>query len=605
MAEKRLLEILLTSIKEMGLEHLQLGAPQQIEKEVQRAERLFKDYSSKSHHSKDDAYSAALKLVRGEVLDSWSKDIVAAAIAIPLKERKDLSVIETPHLEALLNSYREQADRGELWRLTWYSLFNSYLSVDPSRLSSSPGREGFSKLRTFLRKTWPTIDSNSGDLAVPDWVQVLRVEPELLSDNPAQKYATAVLAGDFEKVNEVQQRLGIPASGWFREELVIGAVKQVILQSEREFKHHLPAVIALIKTAPTFRDRAICAVLKRYYECQNRSVDPQLRDYLIQPSVWRNPKLKAAGIATAWNQVSDFEWRMVMGWVNERNLRDFFDILASRNGANQERLKFWSKYMNQIAWTRLIFGHETIRQKTYNPGIRALLESEEGTYARLRGSSDKTLDAFMMQLGDYLVVEFSKTGHGGYVYRLSDLPFNQYTAAYQGTTEDLKSGFYQGGKAVVKIFHTPGWEGRIADELRRLGIQPDSRSDSAHQRRDRLSDDQKQTITRIQGFDQQRQSVASQTVVMTEKLGSATARNTVESQHDSLIKQVSSSSLTVDDVKAVIRPYWGASIIAETTGAARRIKVTDRGGNVKLEAELKSLGFRWSQFYNCWVWTEE
>jgi hypothetical protein len=187
MAEKRLLEILLTSIKEMGLEHLQLGAPQQIEKEVQRAERLFKDYSSKSHHSKDDAYSAALKLVRGEVLDSWSKDIVAAAIAIPLKERKDLSVIETPHLEALLNSYREQADRGELWRLTWYSLFNSYLSVDPSRLSSSPGREGFSKLRTFLRKTWPTIDSNSGDLAVPDWVQVLRVEPELLSDNPAQK----------------------------------------------------------------------------------------------------------------------------------------------------------------------------------------------------------------------------------------------------------------------------------------------------------------------------------------------------------------------------------------------------------------------------------
>jgi len=41
-----------------------------------------------------------------------------------------------------------------------------------------------------------------------------------------------------------------------------------------------------------------------------------------------------------------------LGWVNERNLRDFFGILASRNNADEGRLAFWSNYLEQITWTR-------------------------------------------------------------------------------------------------------------------------------------------------------------------------------------------------------------------------------------------------------------
>lgn len=614
MINQLLLSRLMTSIEGMGLNRLQLGYPEMVIKEVRKAETLFKDFS-KAKPSTQDAYKAALSLLRGEKLDEWGADLVAAAISIPIKEQRGQTVLESSYCDDLFRTYEIDAYKGDLWRLTWYSLLNSYLTFDLARTTTEAGMGGFQKLRSLLNRTWPSIDKQSGELAVPDWVRVLREESQLLSDNPVEKYARDYLAGNTNHIKALAENLGIPASSWFWQELVLGAVRHATLADDDQFRSQILMLIELIKSAPVYRDKAIAEILNRYYKCPSKTVHPELRDFVIHASVWKNPKLKAAGIATAWNQVPVAVWRMVMGWVNERNLRDFFDILASRRHADHGRLKFWSRYMNQITWTRLVFGSETIWQKNHNAGIKALLESEEGTYATLQGAQDKELDAFLMQIGDYIFVEFSKTGNGAYAYRASDLAFNLHANTYAGSTSDLKCGYYSNGRGVAKIIHTPGWEDRTAVELRRLGIHPDRYSSHQEPARSRLSGEQAAALGKIRDLTQVSGLVTSQPPARgTQKNEpTATSQRTTDN-YGYTIPEIATSlrrppltsqtaaTLTLDQVQRIVSKYQGAEVSEKGSGLTRRIWVTNPKGLAALENELKKMNFKWAASRQGWYW---
>ena len=614
MINQLLLSRLMTSIEGMGLNRLQLGYPEMVIKEVRKAETLFKDFS-KGKPSTQDAYKAALSLLRGEKLDEWGADLVAAAISIPIKEQRGQTVLESSYCDDLFRTYENDAYKGDLWRLTWYSLLNSYLTFDLARTTTEAGMGGFQKLRSLLNRTWPSIDKQSGELAVPDWVRVLREEGQLLSDSPVEKYARDYLEGNTDHIKALAENLGIPASSWFWQELVLGAVRHATLADDDQFRSQILMLIELIKSAPVYRDKAIAEILNRYYKCPSKTVHPELRDFVIHASVWKNPKLKAAGIATAWNQVPVSVWRMVMGWVNERNLRDFFDILASRRNADHGRLKFWSRYMNQITWTRLVFGSETIWQKNHNAGIKALLESEEGTYATLQGAQDKELDAFLMQIGDYIFVEFSKTGNGAYAYHASDLAFNLHANTYAGSTSDLKCGYYSNGRGVAKIIHTPGWEDRTAVELRRLGIHPDRYSSHQEPARSRLSSEQAAALGKISDLTQVSGLVTSQPParVAQKNEPTATSQRTTDN-YGYTIPEIATSlrrppltsqtvaTLTLYQVHRIVSKYQGAEVSEKGSGLTRRIWVTNPKGLAALENELKKMNFKWAASRQGWYW---
>ena len=617
MIDQTLLNRLNASVEGMGLNRVQLGFPEMVIKEVQKAEALFKDFS-KAKPSTQDAYKAALTLLRGERLDDWATDLVAAAISIPIKEQRGRTVLESEYCDDLLRKYENDAYAGDLWRLTWYSLLNSYLTYDLARTTTEAGMAGFSKLRRLLNRTWPSIDKQSGELAVPDWVRILREENQLLSDNPVEKYARDYLAGNTDHIKALAENLGIPASSWFWQELVLGAVRHATQGNDEEFRSQILMLIELVKTAPVYRDKAIAEILNRYYKCSSRTVHPELRDFVIHASIWKNPKLKAAGIATAWNQVPDAVWRMVMGWVNERNLRDFFDILAARRHADHGRLKFWSRYMNQISWTRLVFGSETIWQKNHNAGIKALLESEEGTYATLQGAPDKELDAFLMQIGEYIFVEFSKTGNGAYAYRASDLAFNLHADSYAGSTSDLKCGYYRNGRGVAKIIHTPGWEERTAIELGKLGIRPDRASSRQEPARSRLSGKQAAALEKIGDLTQGSGLIASEptpsstykkatgaTVIRTADISEYTIPEAAASFSWSTHISKASATLSVDQVHKVVSKYQGAQVTEKGSGLTRRIWVFNPKGWTALDTELKKMGFQWATSRQGWYWAED
>lgn len=544
------------------------GFPESVQRQTDEAERLFRGYS-KISASKEDAYAAARALVRGQALDAWQRDQVASALAEPIREASGAVALGSKKFPALLASYETEVKQGELWHPTWYGLLRSYFAFDANTSTSEAAKAGWVQLRRFLERSWPAIDRETGNSLVPDWVAVLREEPLVLSDRPADKYAKSYLAGDTASVERIAADLGIPPSSWFWDALVLGAVRQATKSTDSEFRRLLPQLLRLIQDKPVFRDDAVELILVRYHACQGAPQDERLRDFVIQPSVWKNPKLKSAGIATAWNRVPDPVWHMVLGWVNKRNLKDFFDILAARNQADEGRLAFWSQYMEQIVWTRLVFSADTMALKSRNVEVRNLIAREEGSYAELTAKRD--VDAFMMQIGSHVIIEFSKKPNACYVYKAQALPFEPYARHYGGGTDDLAAGYH--ADCAARIVHREGWEVRASEELRSIGIRPDSPT-SQHRASAGSS-------SRNQSFSTSRDAYSAGSTGSDGRGGP-----------------------DLSEVRRLVSRVAGACINDKRGASGGRLWVNDDTQNAQLATGLKALGFRWANSRQAWYFPE-
>lgn len=560
-----------SALGSMGLGSGMVGLPELVEKSTKEAERIFQGYVS-AKPSKEDAYAAAREFVRGRQLDNWQRDLVAAALADPISEQGGITPLGYKRFPQLLSEYEAEAKRGDLWRLTWHGLLFSYFNYEPNQSKDPSAQQGWLALRAFLERTWPLVDREAKETIVPDWVGVLRREATVLSAQPAQKYAQDYLTENTQAVDRLAADLGIPPSSWFWHELVLEAVRRTVAKSDSEFRGLLPRLIQLIEGKPAFRDDAIELILIRFHACKDSTPDDRLRDYVVSPSVWKNPKLRDAGIATAWNRVPDPVWMMVLGWVNKRNLKDFFDILAARNQADEGRLAFWSNYLEQITWTRLVFSAETMLLKNRNPAIRDLIAREQGAYAELTAKRD--VDAFMMKIGNFIIIEFSRKPNACYVYSESTIPFERHKRTYQGTTDDLAYGFH--GGCAARIIHREGWEERAGDELRALGILPD----------------------KVGGRPTGRVRVSAPT-----QSTASTARTTQKPSVESTTSMVSMPQL-----RQLVAGYPGARIDDRRGNSdglwnGGRLWVEDPNQNARLAQELKTMGFRWANSRSAWYYS--
>lgn len=553
----------------------ELGQPALVEKASDQAKRAFQEYAS-ARPSARDAYASALAFLRGHELDESQKDTVASALNLAVSERQGARPIGSDRLTALFRYYEDEAVAGTLWRLTWFGLLVSYFSYDPL---SARGIEhdGWLLLRKLLATTWPHIDSASGNATVPDWLAALRRHPALISERAADEFADHYLAGDRTTLDLIVESVGIPESSWFWHSLVLSAVKTSAGYGDERFVAQIPRLIALIKSRPVFRDEALEILLARYHRIPGHPVHHELRDYVVGKDVWRNPKLKAAGIATAWNRVPDAVWRMVLQWVNEGNLRDFFDVLAARNSADEGRLAFWSRYMRQISWTRLIFSNETVSLARSNREIRELIAREAGAYATLYGN--KNIDAFIMQIGEYIIVEFSTTGNAAYVYDSATLRFDRYSPTYHGGSEDLRYGFRTGARC--RIIHNAGWQSSAAHELARLGIRPDEDTKQSRLPRPTLVETRQIKTPPQSGL-----------------AGPGWVSPTVPS------RVATPPPFSMAALEAHVEQYIGAYVDDRRQAAGGRLWVEDPRQDIALGRQLKAWGFKWANSRSAWYYVE-
>ncbi|TAM24374.1 MAG: hypothetical protein EPN46_12955 [Candidimonas sp.] len=553
----------------MGLQTGEFGKPELVEMSAHEAEKIFQGYA-KAKPSKEDAYAAARTFLRGQELDAWQRDLVASAVAEPIQEMSGATILGSRRLLELLGSYEAEAKRGDLWRLTWHGLLYSYFNYAPNLVRDESAQAGWEALRAFLERTWPLIDRLAGRELVPDWIGILRKEHEVLTAAPVEKYSRAYLQGETEATDRLAKDLGIPPSSWFWHALVLDTVERATGDTDAEFRRLLSQLLNLIQGKSGFRDEALEAILIRYHACKGAPPDAQLRDYVCQSTVWKNPKLKAAGIATAWNRVPDTVWEMVLGWVNKQNLEDFFGILAARNNADEGRLAFWSKYLKQVTWTRLVFGRDTMILKRENPSIRDLIAREEDAYAQL--TSKPEVDAFMMQIGPYLFIEFSKKPNACYVYQADQLPFEPYLRHYDGGTSDLAAGYNT--NCALRIVHREGWASRAGADLRRLGIHPD------------------------------RPDVQRAMSTGTATLSTMRSRD-ADTGVTAFRKEASASDSDVPSLRALLSRFPGAFMddLRKADGGGR-LWIKDPDQRVALASRLKESGFKWANSRQAWYYVE-
>lgn len=509
-------------------------------------EKIYKKFSGQNQLKPNEraVYRAARRLLVGEKLSLWEYDLVAFGVNLRISEVGNSSPLSSPRFEGLLLQYSRSIKKDDFWPLSWFALLNGYFAFDPQDELANSSENGWKQLRKFLQDSWPAINKTFSDSYVPDWVKVLRREPAALSNNPANKYALSYLQGDEEPINRLAKDLGISESSWFWHSVVNSVVQKACEQPDEDFLALIPKLIGLLRKKPAFKDESIEAILIRYHRIAGTPPHQEFKDYVTHSDIWKNPKLKLTGQGGAsWNRVPEPVWRMVLQWVNKRNLRDFFEILAARNQADAGRLEFWTRYIEQIHWTRLVFGAETMSLRRRVPEVRKLIEDEQGMSAVLTSSQKKLVDAFMMQLGNYIVVEFSKKPNACYVYKADELPFEPYASEYDGGSLDLAVG--PNGDFAARIVHTPGWQVVGEADLKRLGIHPD------------------RTTTR----------------------------------------SIAGSSRKTDilaDTKSILSRYPGATFRDERNTVRGCLWVEDEKQRKELGRELMGLGFDWSLAYNAW-----
>lgn len=446
---------------------LRLGDTQSVIAAVDNVKKVFEGCTT-AEAPKERAYHAALKFLREQKLEEDEYDFIAAAINTPIKEADGKRIINSPRFGLLINFYTQQIKHNELWRLTWYWLLLSYFQLELGSHVDEQTQKNATLLQTFLNDSHTHFTQQQG--YIPQWAKALQEHSNILTENPCDRYAAAVLHGIHTEVDQIKEQLGIPLQSWFWHQLTLSIVRYVtgIQQDDSAFQSKITNLIQHLEKHPGFRDEAIKLILERYYKCADKSPHPALRDYVIRPDVWKNPKLRNSGIASKWRNVNESIWRMILSWVTREHLRMFFEIISGRNGARKDRFEFWSQYLEQISFTKLVFGQETKLQQLRNPEIAKLFKEEEEVYALL-SSNNSDLDAFIIQIKNYVFVEFSMNGNAAFIYENSKLPFKLDAHRMNDNTylDGLKSAQDN------KIIHNGNWQNSAKTRLMNLGIYPD------------------------------------------------------------------------------------------------------------------------------------
>jgi hypothetical protein len=209
---------------------------------------------------------------------------------------------------------------------------------------------------------------------------------------------------------------------------------------------HLPEAMAIEAAAH-------CVI--RYSKSDSPIEHPYLRDTCVRRI--GNPMLEQ----TKWDAFVDHEpaRQMVTSWLKQQLIKDFFELLAQDGAADIRRLNYWLKWEKHISEMWFFLGEMAFKdQRTAFKGVR---ERMGGSIRQLYEPSRPENNAFVMRIGEYLVIEFSTKNNAMFIYQAKEaLPDMKYT---NRTTQRLKN--LKG--SLGRHSHMGSWEGTFDIALRR------------------------------------------------------------------------------------------------------------------------------------------
>lgn len=308
-------------------------------------------------------------------------------------------------LFGFVENYRSDPFR---FRRLFDGLLRAYLAVDREGqwFATREGRDGNDLLRAYLVAAFEDIRLLE---PTPEWVSTLQAYPELLSKKPGSRFATDWLRTGGTEFQDVSRRLSLTGSSWLAIETLRSALSAAAALDDHKFIPHINAFLTAA-AEPRFRslrDEIYAALLARYAVLRSAPVNPELRDAVV--AAWKNPWL--ARNDSAWVRVPDPARKMVAGWLKLDLIHQFFEVLSEDGKQDRSRFEFWRRYHEAMDDVYFALGSRAFSSRS--PDLIKLRTALDGRLLELVGAEADN-NAFIMCMGDDVVVEFSKKGNAAH-----------------------------------------------------------------------------------------------------------------------------------------------------------------------------------------------
>jgi EH_Signature domain len=334
------------------------------------------------------------------------------------------------------------------FRGCYRGLLETYLGYHPDEKDTPAGRLNWTNLRSWLQANLRDTQEPGGVDA--GWVTEVVSNPALFSENPVQEFGREMLDDADASFLRFRRALGIKETSWLIAQLVLQQVHIAGKSDGPGLTAYLPKLLTLLESltrnnAHIF-NQALGLMLTYYQGRKPVVLHTELRDFAVKH--WGNPWLH--GGIDEWGLVDDDVRQMVGSWLKLHCIQQFFGVLAQEGDSDPRRLKFWEQYHDAVDRVTFALGpHARTSQDEDMANVREMME---GLMVDLQGGGTRRNNAFIMQFGDWVLVEFGVTGNACFFFKSSNLPF------------DLSDGFVS---APAIRSHIDGYGNSAHDPIRR------------------------------------------------------------------------------------------------------------------------------------------
>jgi hypothetical protein len=399
-----------------------------------------------------DASRAALRdFVRDRDLPTLKHATLASfGCTDPFDQMRHGLIADEELFPVFLDRVDDYRENPRALRLCYRGLLHAYFQYDVERGAPPPARDNWGRLRAYLGGRMSYIATPGFQ---PSWVGTLQGNTEVLGADPGAFYGSEIFQGRPERFEVVRAELPVTEASWLVWRVIVGQIDAATEAPDAEFRAAIPDLIRLVEKHSLAKNFGLARLLTRYRRCVGPTLHERLRDFAVE--TWGNPWL--ALNEAKWSVVSPDARMMVAEWLKLALMQKFFGLLAEDGLNDTRRLKFWKTYHQSIHAMYFALG-ETARRHP-GPDFREVRKQMEGLQLTLTHSTSKN-NAFIMCIGEHVIVEFGEKGNACFIFHKDRLPF-ALEGEVAGNSVALKHP-----RHVERLLHIDSGMGKWEDKFR-------------------------------------------------------------------------------------------------------------------------------------------
>jgi hypothetical protein len=248
------------------------------------------------------------------------------------------------------------------------------------------------------------------------------------------------------------------------EEAILSQMKAAIKMEDDLFKSHLDKLISVargsnVAISDTLKRRSIALLVSRYARCSDKPEHGALRDGAV--AVIGNPWVKKnewdAHVKCENGQPNEEAREMINSWLKRKLISDFFDVLTEDGAVDQRRRDYWLRFEPVIKDVWLALGPRA----GDDPNYEKLRARADGRWLHLENPGSAENNAFIMWLGDWVIVEFGMKGNACYIYKFPPFKFSSLGKISLNNLKNQGAG----DRFIHRDAKTIAWEEKLDDKI--------------------------------------------------------------------------------------------------------------------------------------------